>query len=133
MSRFSVKYKLREGDNYENLLQRFGPTVLANASIYEDKDLANNKEITLQTNTEEEAKLLQKKDLEYQRNINKGIDSATYDRAINWAKREDKPSKWNLLYLFNKDRKAYNKVVKHIIDDIETNDVTNMGIRMYGL
>lgn len=32
MSRFKVKYKVREGDSYENLVQRFGPTILANAA-----------------------------------------------------------------------------------------------------
>ena len=72
MSRFSIKYKVREGDTYENLLQRFGST-LANAGIYGDEDLVINKEFNLGVNTREEAELLQKKDLEYQRNINKGI------------------------------------------------------------
>lgn len=72
MSRFSVKYKVREGDTYENLFQRFGAT-LAEAGIYSDEDLVKNKEFNLGVNTREEAELLQKRDLEYQRNINKGI------------------------------------------------------------
>ena len=61
------------------------------------------------------------------------IDTKTYDRAINWAKRENKPSKWNPLYLFNRDRRAYNKVSEEIMGKMNTGDVTNMGIQMYGL
>lgn len=83
MSRFSVKYKLREGDNYENLVQRFGPNVLASAGIYGDEDLANNNEVILTTNTREEAELLQKKDLDYQRTSNKKIlqkNANTFDQ-----------------------------------------------------
>lgn len=72
MGKFKIKYKLRGGDTYENLVQRFGPNVLASAGIYSDEDLVNN-EIILTTNTREEAELLQRKDLEYQRNTNNSI------------------------------------------------------------
>jgi hypothetical protein len=58
MSKFNIKYKLREGDTYENLVQRFGPNVLTSAGIYGDEDLVNNKEFTLTTDTREEAELL---------------------------------------------------------------------------
>ena len=44
MSKFSIKYKLRKGDTYENLVQRFGPNVLADAGIYGDEDLVDIKE-----------------------------------------------------------------------------------------
>jgi hypothetical protein len=37
--RFSVKYKLRDGDNYENLSKRFGTAVLGDVGIYGDEDL----------------------------------------------------------------------------------------------
>lgn len=79
--RFSIKYKLREGDSYENLLERFGDA-LAEAGIKSKEDLKNKKEFVLGADTKEAAVALQQKDLEYQRNINKGIRSknaATFD------------------------------------------------------
>lgn len=88
MSRFSVKYKVREGDTYENLLQRFGST-LANAGIYGDEDLVNNKEFNLGVNTREEAELLQKRDLEYQRKIQRDKDLAYINKNRDWLEEQN--------------------------------------------
>lgn len=70
---FSLKYKLREGDNYENLASRFGTAVLGNAGIYGDEDLKKDQEYNFNVDTREEAELIQKKDLDYQRKNNAAI------------------------------------------------------------
>lgn len=71
--RYSFKYKLRSGDNYKNLVQRFGNVVLGDAGIYGDEDLVKDKEYTFGVNTREEAETAQKKDLEYQTQRNQAI------------------------------------------------------------
>lgn len=70
---FSLKYKLREGDNYENLASRFGTTVLSNAGIYGDEDLKKDQEYNFNVGTREEAELIQKKDLDYQKQNNAAV------------------------------------------------------------
>jgi hypothetical protein len=56
--KFSIKYKLREGDSYENLLERFGDA-LAEAGIKSKEDLKNKKEFVLGADTREAAVALQ--------------------------------------------------------------------------
>jgi hypothetical protein len=55
MSKYSFKYKLRSGDNYENLSQRFGTSILGNAGIFGDEDLKKDYEYTFNVNSKEEA------------------------------------------------------------------------------
>lgn len=88
MSKFSVKYKVREGDTYENLFQRFG-AALTKAGIYSDEDLVNNKEFNLGVNTREEAELLQKKDLEYQKKIQRDKDLAYINKNRAWLEEQN--------------------------------------------
>lgn len=71
--KYSFKYKLRSGDNYENLSQRFGTSLLGNAGIFGDEDLKKDYEYTFNVNSREEAETAQKKDLEYQTKRNQAI------------------------------------------------------------
>lgn len=83
--RYSFKYKLRSGDNYKNLSQRFGTVLLRNAGIFGDEDLKKDHEYTFNVNTKEEAETAQKKDLEYQTQRNQAIARRKNEKLFdNW-------------------------------------------------
>lgn len=149
MSKFSIKYKLRKGDTYENLVQRFGPNVLADAGIYGDEDLVNNKEFTLTTSTREEAELLQKKDSEYQKNIQKQKDLAYIKANEDWLKRENffqggeqlteeqMLEKFRTIYKLGKqehqDRKAYKQELDKKLEEGKITAQNNQQARQNGI
>lgn len=83
--RYSFKYKLRPGDNYKNLSQRFGTVLLGNAGIFGDEDLKKDYEYTFNVNSKEEAETAQKKDLEYQTKRNQAIARKENEKLFdNW-------------------------------------------------